>query len=99
MDDRKLLIIWEEVPENTYLYLVPWEVYLENQKVIDGGAGHFVHHEDDDGAVELYKLISTAEAGDDSCIGTLDHYRLSDEDKRKPVSANIQKVVLSGFVL
>jgi len=99
MDDTYLLIIWEEVPEDTDLYLVPWNVYLDNQKVIDEAAGHAINNVDGDAALGLMRLVYTAKNGGDDCTGLLDQYKLSDEDKLKPFCANIQKVVLSGFIL
>jgi hypothetical protein len=92
------LIIWEEVPNDTDLFLIPWNVYAENQEVVDAAAGHFINHENDECVLGLMRLIYTAKNGGEDCIGIFDQYKMSNEDKHKPISAPIQRVIWSGFI-
>lgn len=98
-----VLLIWEMIPEETHLYLIPMEVYESNpdfEKYFVEAHNKFINNCDmNDGLRFLNTALSKTdpEAGFEKYLGIFIEYRW---DEKTPINhKNIQGVYLSGFVL
>lgn len=96
------LLIWETVPEETDLYLIPNDVITDGLRNVLEGAHHKFINQDDD--VDNTNKVSVALTNNPEYaseqykqyLGLFVDYKVIDS---KPVSANITNVYLTGFIL
>jgi hypothetical protein len=103
MDNTFSLVIWEIVPDDTNLYLIPNNVITDDlRRVLEGAHGKFINQDDDveDTDKLQYALMDadpTYEIEHKEYLGLFVDYCVS--DKSKPIVANITHVYLTGFIL
>lgn len=98
----KVLLIWEEVPENTKLYLIPSDVASKYESYLKSAHGHFINASDWEEYEGLF-FLNTAlgeeapEEGFEDCLGIFRQYEVSTD---QPITGEtITAVYFSGFLL
>lgn len=102
----KTLLVWEEVPEDTKMYLIPDDVAKKYRYFLDEAHGRFINHdEENDGMRFLNNALSTESTDDEGWSDEgFDQYRGIFRDYEvklgSPITQeNISHVYLSGFIL
>lgn len=100
---KYVLLVWEEVPEKTVLFLLPQDKAKEWEKFLVEAHNKLINADDmNDGLRFLNTAIAsedgTAEDGFEEYLGVLSQYKW--EDNNKPIlDKDIVAVYVSGFVL
>lgn len=97
------LLVWEEVPEETKMYLIPNEVAIKYEGFLRSAHGHLINTVDDDQYPGL-KFLNTAlsdnewsDTGFEQYRGLLKDYKV---DMTNPIlDKTITAVFHSGFIL
>ena len=95
------LLIWEEVPEETKLYLIPNEVAEKYESFLKDAHNNLINTvgwEEHPGLFFLNTALGdeVPEPGYEEHLGVLRQYKVDTAD---PLTENITKVYLSGFIL
>ncbi len=98
-----VLLIWEEVPENTVLYVIPNEVAEEYREFLEMAHGKMINADEMNKGMEFLNVAISgedcgkADAWAKQYVGCLKQYKV---DHTKPVTAEIISLVyLLGFML
>jgi hypothetical protein len=97
-----VLLVWEEVPEETKLYLIPGEVAEKYEGFLKDAHGNYINTvgwEDHHGLFFLNTALGeeVPEKGYEEYLGVLRDYKV---DSSAPLTdANITTVYVSGFIL
>jgi hypothetical protein len=101
MNGPYTLLIYEEVPENTRLFLIPNEEITDEQdKVLKACQNKFVNS--DDHTDEMDTLSELIAKKKEHCRDGSKHACLwgdYEEGKEKPLKGTITRVFISGFML
>jgi hypothetical protein len=108
---KTTLLIWEEVPENTKLYLIPNEIVEKYKEHLDQAHGHMINEEGWDENPGL-KVLSAALMGDDEgevdegfeeFRGVFTEYLAHDTSAGEPIKpltdVNVTAIYFSGFMM
>ena len=101
------LLIWEEVPDATKLYVIPNNVAEPRRELLDQAHGHLINDSNWDSNPGLLFLSSALmDASEDSAPGEFQPYLVSSTEASRltpgmtPIKgAHITHVVFSGFLL
>jgi hypothetical protein len=94
------LLIWEKVPEDTEMYLIPNEVFDLYEGYMKEAQNHFINSDNmNEGMAFLNTALGEEEAEAGMCeyLGIFRQYKVS--VKEPLLDKNITAVYLSGFVL
>jgi hypothetical protein len=97
-----VLLVWEEVPEETKLYLIPGDVAAKYEHFLKDAHNNYINTvgwEDHPGLFFLNTALGeeVPEAGYEDHLGVLRDYKV---DSSTPITdADITSVYVSGFIL
>lgn len=104
-----ILLIWERVPDDTDLYIIPSEVATPFTKYLDEAHGKIINVDEySDGLKFLNTALMTVEGNPDPLFeepsepGFEEHRSIFAQYKQNsetPIVAQIEKVYLSGFCM
>ena len=93
---KKVLLIWEEIPESTKLYLIPENLADVHRKTLRGAAGTLINANSNDDTEALWKLVKPPMENHNQPAGDFHQFWVDDYMAE---GVEVSAVYVSGFVL